>query len=133
MIITYSLLALLIVNAVVGTIYLGTILADIRTSTQKTHALQSGEEYADMYESFYDGQDSEVDYVDETSGVSEHVAVREEAFDERIARLIDNLDEQDARAGRKGEVAEELHKDVQNLPHDSIKHINSNPPEEYSI
>lgn len=131
--ITNVLLTILILNSAVGVLLVVKILADIRTGTDNTLAIHNGEEYADMYNSFYDGQDSEVDYVDEVSGISDHVGVREEAFDKRIARLKGNLDEQDERAGRKGKVAEVLHKDVQNLPHDSIKHLNTNPPEEYSI
>lgn len=67
----------------------------------------------------------EVEYED-FSDVQEHVAQREQRFDERIKQLKQELNQ--------GTEAVELHPDVKNLPHESITQAQTNPPkEEYSI
>lgn len=63
--------------------------------------------------------------------VQERVEAREKAFDERIARIKEELDKEQV-ADRRGTDAEILHAGVYNLPHENIPEPNP-PTEEYSL
>lgn len=101
---------------------------------QSTQIAELRRDIAELVE-FYEGEEleslsDEPDTGDITDlSFDEYMAERTAAFDERIESMrkeIDNKQEQ-------GAIADELHPDVQNLPHDTIKENESNPPyEEYS-
>lgn len=57
---------------------------------------------------------------------------RDASFDNRIARIKDEL-AGSQNAERKGTVADELHPDVKNLPHDIIRERDSLPDVEYTV
>lgn len=63
--------------------------------------------------------------------VQEHVLQRDIEFSNRIARIKSELSTEHA-VERKGTVADILHPDVENLPHDTIKETN-NQPTEYAL
>ena len=61
---------------------------------------------------------------------SEYAEERERAFNERIARIKEELDAEQVQ--RTGTTAEVLHPLIENLPHDTIPNHETNPPyEEY--
>lgn len=105
-------------------IYISFQIADVRRQNADLLALQLGEEL----EIFTDEIDTGSTEYEEAM---QSAAQREAEFDERILRIKKELDSE-FKGIKQGSVAEELHPDVKNLPHDEVENTN-NPPEEYTI
>lgn len=73
--------------------------------------------------------------MDETPATQEYEEERREyfkQFDARIERLKNEVAEEQQLYSRRGSVADELHPLVKNIPHDSVRAVNSLPDEEYA-
>lgn len=95
------------------------LASDIRKQNAELLEMYGLEEYTDL-------SDEEFSEKTETLEVSEHISVREAAFDERIARMQKEIE-------RTGTTADILHPSIENLPHDEVPLGQYEPPEEVSI
>jgi hypothetical protein len=103
-------------------IHQSTQIAELRGDIAELLEFYEGEEIASLSDEPDTGDALDLSF-------DEYMAERTAAFDERIESMRKEIDENQAR----GTTADELHPDVQNLPHDTIKEHQSNPPdEEYS-
>lgn len=124
---------------VVALVGLATQIADVRRGIAEILAVYQYEENADEYmEHLYDSAVNAQAVVVNDTGTVEEIAQEEykseqqKAFDERIALIKDELGSQQVPHTPRT-VADILHPDVENLPHDSIIDYETNPPDvEYS-
>lgn len=115
----YLSIFLHIVNIVV-VLYVTFKVTDLREKVTDLLAQYEGEEI---------GSSDELDTMSEAElSYEEHIAEREQAFNDRITQMKQELDqEQPPRKPTKS--ADVLHPDVENLPHDSIIDYQTNPPD----
>jgi predicted transcriptional regulator of viral defense system len=88
----------------------------------------------------YEGEETEV-FSDATETASkeeleymERIAKRDAEFDQRITRIKEELANEGVPQKPRGTVAEILAPGIENLPHDSIRDYEKNPPDtEYTL
>lgn len=98
-------------------------IAVLRGQIAETLAWYAGEEVVDSID--VDALETESE---EEVELSEYADERRTAFNERIARIKEELDAEHVE--RRGTIAEELHPDVQNIPHVILHNKQTNPPDE---
>lgn len=100
------------------------VLVDVKESLETLNNVLTSEDFEE--EVFHvDGFVAETSSkLEVDSAISEFVVERERAFNERIARIKDEI-------GLQGTEAAILHPDVENLPHDSVMQ-QRDLPEEYA-
>jgi seryl-tRNA synthetase len=103
-----------LVTALLLAIYLNKRLLSLDENAAKLH------ESIQRLEGFRDSQKLEEDITPQLTSYEKMRLQREEAFDERIARLKDEIAAKRPAVPYASMPAEELHPDVHNLPHDII-------------